>query len=253
VRTSSARNDQTKRSPGIFAEAQGHQLNYFCYSIAAGVCSDQVSRPSVSGDGLHSQSLRIASMNGNMEPEFTLPRKLKGRRRLSFAARALVSVWPYRRTQASNDSPISDRTLPVPLVCARVALGPSNLRIWNEPGVDGPPGLRRRHAHRNGHLGQSMAHLRTDVANELIKKIQQEFPDIDEHRAHRFVRIFAEHMTETGKRVRKGRRPHSSDHFGRHSEADKKPKAALSRPWMNNGAGSACACPAPWSRLVPMV
>jgi hypothetical protein len=48
-----------------------------------------------------------------------------------------------------------------------------------------------------------MAHLRTDIADKLIKKIQQEFPDIDERRAQRLVRIFAEHMTGTGKRVRK--------------------------------------------------
>ncbi len=41
----------------------------------------------------------------------------------------------------------------------------------------------------------------TDIGNELVEKIRREFPEINADQAHRIVRIFAEHMRETIKKV----------------------------------------------------
>jgi hypothetical protein len=40
-----------------------------------------------------------------------------------------------------------------------------------------------------------------NTGNDLVEKIRREFPDLDTDRAHRIVKIFAEHMRETIKKV----------------------------------------------------
>ncbi len=48
-----------------------------------------------------------------------------------------------------------------------------------------------------------------EIGNELIEKIRREFPDIDAVRARRIVKIFAEHMRETIKKVSSRREPNT--------------------------------------------
>jgi hypothetical protein len=48
-----------------------------------------------------------------------------------------------------------------------------------------------------------------EIGNELVERIRREFPDIDAARAHRIVKIFAEHMREIIKKVNGKREPNT--------------------------------------------
>ncbi len=52
-----------------------------------------------------------------------------------------------------------------------------------------------------------MVQTNIEIGNELVEKIRREFPDIDATRARRIVKIFAEHMRETIKKVSSKREP----------------------------------------------
>jgi hypothetical protein len=46
------------------------------------------------------------------------------------------------------------------------------------------------------------SNFKAHTSDELVEKIRREFPDIDAARAHRLIRIFAEHMKEATEKAR---------------------------------------------------